>query len=343
MKALVKYGRGKGMMEIRDVPVPSPGLGEVLIKVKSVGVCGTDLKIYDDTFYSDVPVIVGHEFSGVIKRLGEGAEDYRVGDRVVAEQHVKACGVCGYCLSGQRHLCPKKRSPGYLENGAYAEYIAIHKSLLHRIPDDVSFDTACLIEPMAIAAHALFEKALIEPEDTAVILGCGPIALMTLQILKAEGASAVFMTGLNEDEPRRFALALECGADLTINVQKEDPVKILYGMTDGRGVDLAVDLSGAAPAILQGLGALKKNGRFCAIGLPHGAVCLPWSELVLKAASIYFSFSSGYRTWERCLSLLKRGKVDLEPFIHDVYELNDWETAFNDARSAKALKAIIRV
>ena len=342
MKALVKYSRGVGMMEVRDVPVPVPKAGEVLVRIKSVGVCGTDLKIYDDTFFSDVPVIVGHEFSGIIEAVGEGVSRFGIGDRIVAEQHVGACGICENCLGGRRHLCKSKRSPGYLTDGAFAAYIAMPESLLHAIPDGVSYDEACVIEPMAITAHALFEKARIEPEDTVVILGCGPIALITLQILKAEGAAAVYMTGLDVDAEHRFGLARQMGADALINVQQEDPVKRVAELTNGRGVDLVIDLSGAQAAIRQGLGMLRKDGRFCAVGLPHADVCVPWSALVLSAVNVYFSYSSGYRTWERCLSLLQRGKVDLAPFTRYVYPLSDWEQAFADARTGVALKAIIQ-
>jgi len=342
MKALVKYERGIGNMDVRDVPVPVPKAGEVLVRVKSVGVCGTDLKIYDDTFYSDVPVIVGHEFSGVIEALGDGVCRFHKGDRVVAEQHVGACGICEDCLGGRRHLCKSKRSPGYLTDGAFADSIAISESLLHRIPDGVTFDEACVIEPMAITAHALFEKARIAPEDTVVILGCGPIALITLQILKAEGAASVYMTGLDADEAHKFDIARQLGADALINVQRVDPLARVAELTRSRGADLVVDLSGAQAAIRQGLKMLRKDGRFCAVGLPHDDVCVPWSDMVLSAVNVFFSYSSGYRTWERCLSLLERGGVDLKPFTQNVYPLSDWKRAFDDARSGTALKAIIR-
>ena len=140
-----------------------------------------------------------------------------------------------------------------MTDGAFADYITISEGLLHRIPDGVTYDEACVIEPMAITAHALFEKAHIAPEDTVVILGCGPIALITLQILKAEGAAAVYMTGLDADEAHKFAIARQLGADALINVQKEDPVARVSSLTVGRGVDLVVDLSGAQAAIRQGI------------------------------------------------------------------------------------------
>ena len=343
MKALVKTAHGADHMEIMDVPVPQILPDEVLVKVRCVGVCGTDLKIQDGNFSTNVPVIVGHEFAGEIVSVGEAVKGLMPGLRVVSEQHCKACGVCEYCLTGRRHLCLSKRSPGYLSDGAYAEYIAVNQSLIHRIPDGMSDEQACLLEPMCIAAHAIFEKCGVKTADKIVILGCGPIALIALQILKAVGAGSVTLTGLAVDTAERFPLALKLGADRVINVEQEDAKAIILAQTAGVGADLVIDLSGASRAIAGAFEFLKRDGRFCAIGLPHGDVCLPWAELVMKAAQIYFSFSSSYTTWEKCLWLVASGKVDLSPFTNAVYSLEDWRKAFDDARAGHVLKAIIRI
>lgn len=342
MKALVKTKPGIGNLELREVEKPVPKDNEALIRIMACGVCGTDIKIFDNEFYSEPPVIIGHEFSGEIEAVGSRVTRFGTGDRVVSEQHVSACGICEVCLCGKRHLCKNKRSPGYFSDGAFAEYIVVHESLLHHVPNGLSYEEACLIEPMAIVAHALFEKAAIQPEDTVVILGCGPIALISLQILKAEGAAAVYMTGLDMDEVQKFKIAQELGVDELINVQKQNPISRIRELTGGRGADLVLDLSGAQPAILQGLKMLRKDGRFCAIGLPCCDVCVPWSEMVLSSLNVYFSYSSGYRTWERCLSLIKRGKVDLSLFTQNVFSLDEWKKAFDAARAGTALKAIIK-
>ncbi len=343
MRALVKIAHGAEHMEIMDVPVPEIAPDEVLVKVQCVGVCGTDLKIQDGGFNTNVPVIVGHEFAGEITAAGKTVKELKPGMRVVAEQHWKACGVCEYCLTGRRHLCLKKQSPGYLSDGAYAEYIAVNQSLIHRVPEGMSDEQACLLEPMGIAAHAIFEKCSVKTADKVVILGCGPIALIALQILKAVGAGSVTLTGLNADVAERFPLALRLGADQVINVEREDAKDAILSQTGGIGADLVIDLSGASRAITGAFDFLKRDGRFCAIGLPHGDVCLPWSTLVMKAAQIAFSFSSSYATWEKCLWLVSSGKVDLSPFTEAVYELNDWRRAFDDARAGRVLKAIIRI
>lgn len=343
MKALVKSAHGVDHMEILDVPIPEILPDEVLVKVRCIGVCGTDLKIQDGSFATNVPVIVGHEFAGEIVSVGDAVKTLSSGMRVVSEQHWRACGVCEYCLTGRRHLCLAKRSPGYLSDGAYAEYIAVNQSLIHRVPDGMSDEQACLLEPMCIAAHAIFEKCGVKAADKVVILGCGPIALIALQILKAVGAGSVTLTGLTTDTVERFPLALRLGADRVINVEQEDAKSIILTQTAGVGVDLVIDLSGASRAIKGAFEFLKRDGRFCAIGLPHGDVCLPWAELVMKAAQICFSFSSSYATWEKCLWLVASGKVDLSPFANAVYLLDDWHQAFDDARAGRVLKAIIRI
>lgn len=280
---------------------------------------------------------------GEIVECGSDVKFLTAGERVVSEQHWNACGVCRYCLEGKRHLCSSKRSSGYLSDGAYAEYIAVKESLIHKIHDGLSFHEACLIEPMGIAAHAIFEKIKIEVADKVVILGCGPIALIALQIVKAMGAGWVALTGLDADAPYRFPMALKLGTDRVVNVRKDDIAQIVMEETGGVGADVVIDLSGAGPAIAQAFTFIKKGGKFGAIGLPHGNISLPWADLVLKAVNVFFSFSSGFGTWEKCLYLLNSGKVDLSPFTEAVYPLENWMEAFEDARKGRVLKAIIDI
>lgn len=340
MKALVKYAPGAHGMEIRDVPMPEPENGEALVKVASVGVCGTDLKIQEGKFETTVPVILGHEFSGIITKAPADS-GFAEGDRVLCEQHFFACGSCYYCSSGQRQWCRHKRSPGYASDGAFAEYIAAPLSLLHRLPEHVTMDEAAIVEPMGIAAFAMLERCTIQPEDTVLLLGCGPIALLALQMAKAAGAAKVMVTGIDADEKRRFALAKAFGAHITINAQKEDVAQAVMDVTGGLGADVVADFSGAASAILQGLRLVRKGGRFLACGMPPGDIAIPWSELVLRAISVIFSYSANYMSWRRCLSYIERGVVRLDAFTENTFPLTRWVEAFDCARGGEALKAII--
>ena len=342
MLALIKHKKGPDGIELREVNVPVPCANEVLVRVDSCGICGTDLKIQLDEFPYTPPVIIGHEFAGTVESVGGSVTGWIPGDRVIAEQHFHHCGKCEFCLTGRRQFCPSKKSPGYFSDGAFAEYIAVEQSLLHKIPENLSFEQAALVEPMGIAASAILGKAGVRPGDFVVILGTGPIALLALQMVKAAGASHVITTGLDADEDSRFKAARAFGADMTINAQQKDPVEVIKESSGGRGADLVIDLSGAPRAILSGFKMLKKDGRFCAIGLPHGNVDFPWAEAVLGAYTVFFSFSSDFRAWEQCLKMMSEGKIKTDGFTDNCFSLVKWSDAFDLARSGKALKVIIK-
>ena len=194
---------------------------------------------------------------------------------------------------------------------------------------------------MAIAANAILGRAGVHPEESVVILGTGPIALLALQMVRSAGAAFVATTGLDADEEVRFSIARDLGADACLNAERTDAAAAVRKMMSGRGVDLVVDLSGAPPAIVSGFRMLKKNGRFCAIGLPGSEVVLPWSELVLNACTVHFSYSSDYIAWERCLSMLSERRVRTEGFTDNVFPLESWSEAFDSAASGRVLKAIV--
>ncbi len=341
MKALVKKAKGKGQIELMDYPVPQIREGYVRIKIKAAGICGSDLKIYDDDHPYYPPVVLGHEFSGVIEEMGSGVEGWRTGERVVSEVHGLVCGRCRFCLSGEKHVCPSKRALGWGIDGAFAEYVSVPSWLLHKIPEQISFEEAAVMEPLAIAIHGVLERARVEPEDVVVVLGCGPVGLLALQIAKAEGASKVFVTGITQDEKLRLKLARELGADRTINVEKEDPVAVVKESTGGVGADLVVEVSGAPQAIAQGFRIVRTHGRFLAIGIPAvQEVPIAWKETVFRAPSLIFHFSSCYSSWERGLSLLERKKVNVKPLISEILPLKDWERGLALAKSGDAIKVL---
>jgi L-iditol 2-dehydrogenase len=232
---------------------------------------------------------------------------------------------------------------GWGIDGGFAEYVAVPAWLLHRIPEGVSYEEAALLEPMAIAVHGILERAKVEPEDFVVVLGCGPLGLLALQLAKSEGASRVFITGVNQDEKLRLRIAEKLGADRTINVQKEDPVMIVKEMTRGIGADLVVELSGSPGAISQGLRMVRTHGRFLAIGIPiEQEVSIPWKEIIFRAPSVIFHFSSCYSSWERGLSLLERKKVDVKCLISKILPLKEWEEGFHLAKSGEAIKVLFK-
>ena len=343
MEALVKTGKGKGLIELQERPVSPLREGYVRIRIEAAGICGSDLKIRNDEHPYFPPVVLGHEFSGVVADVGPGVEGWKAGDRVVSEVHGLVCGRCRYCLSGRKHVCPSKRALGWGIDGGFAEYVSVPAWLLHRLPAGISFEEGALLEPAAVAVHGVLERAVVEPEDVVVILGCGPLGLLALQMAKAEGASRVFITGTERGETFRLHLARRLGADRTINVNREDPVSVVREATGGIGADLVVDLCGSPSAIVQGIRMVRTQGRFLAIGHPPGPeVAIPWKETVFRAPTIIFHFSSCYSSWERGISLIERGKVDVRALITKILPLRDWEEGFALAGSGEAMKVVLK-
>jgi L-iditol 2-dehydrogenase len=343
MRALVKTGTGEENIGIRELPVPRPGEDEVLIRVAAAGICGSDVKIFHDHHPCFPPVVLGHEFSGEIVEVGRAVRGWSAGDRVVSEAHGYVCGRCRYCLSGKRHLCPSKRALGWGIDGGFAEYVKVPAWLLHRIPEALSYEQAALSEPMAVVVHGMLERARVEPEDCVVVLGCGTLGLVALQMAKAEGASWVMITGTAEDEKTRLKMAAELGADYALNVERGDPVAVVMERTRGIGADLVVDLSGSPSAIRQGLHMVRADGRFLAIGIPAvGEVSIPWKEAVFRAPRLIFHFSSCYTSWERTLSMISTGKVKTAPLISAVLDLSEWREGMRMTEAKEAVKVLLR-
>ncbi|HBP37881.1 MAG TPA: hypothetical protein DD640_03915 [Clostridiales bacterium] len=342
MKALVKYAKGEGNIEIRNVSIPIiPQDDWVLIKVHAAGVCGTDLHIWHDQFPYWPPVIMGHEFSGEIIEVGSKVIDYRPGDRVVAEPHAMACGSCELCRQGKIQICAEKRSPGWGIDGAFTEYLVMPAVLLHRIPEGLPDDLAALAEPMAITVHQVSERIRINCQDFVVVTGAGPIGILAAFVAKSMGASKVAITGMNACEQVRFAVARELGADYIINVEKENPLDRILELTRGRGADVVIETSGAGPAIAQAIQMVKKCGQISAIGIgPRDTVSIPWNMAIYKVLDIAFNMSSSYTSWDRALSLMANTPKTLSALITHRAALDDWELVFQDLTEEKGIKAL---
>ena len=342
MHALVKTTRGKGDLELRDVPMPQIALGEVLIRVHACGICGSDLKIQDDEHPYTPPVVIGHEFAGEIAEVGARVTGWAVGDRVVSEQHTRACGRCRQCLTGNAFACSSKRAPGYFENGAFTQFIKIPAWLLHRIPANLSFVDAAFTEPSAVAAHGMLERAGIAPEDTVLVLGCGPIGLVAAKMAQAAGASQVIITGVDRDEKARLPKARELGIDHVVNTTRTDLAALVADLTGGEGVDVVVELSGAPPAIAQAFRLARRLGRIAIIGQPPADdISIPYREALFRALSVSFSYSSKYTSWERVLSLFARGAIRPAQFVTHVLPLAEWARGFELSRSGEAVKVVL--
>ncbi|HOI45903.1 MAG TPA: zinc-binding dehydrogenase [Candidatus Aminicenantes bacterium] len=343
MLALVKTAKGKGLMELRRVPVPKIGDDEVLIEVKAAGICGTDLHIFHDEFPYWPPVILGHEFSGVIAEKGKNVTDWAVGDRVVGEPHTLACGKCWLCRTGNRQICPEKRSPGWGIDGCFAKFMRYPEpELLHRIPDSLSFEEAALAEPTANVVYDVLERGKVEPADFVVVIGPGPIGMLAAQAAKACAASVVALAGANPDEELRMPVAKKLpGIDHVWNVQKDDVPSLVQELTRGRGADLVVEASGSEGGIALALKLVRKLGRVAAIGLTgREKIQFPYETGMTKAVRLIFNMSTSYTSWDRAIYLLSSGKIDVRPLITHKGGLEKWEEFFKVLDEKKGIKGL---
>jgi alcohol dehydrogenase/L-iditol 2-dehydrogenase len=342
MRALVKYGRQDGEVAVREVAEPSPRPDQVLLEVKAAGVCGSDLHMWREnhSWAIKMPLILGHEFCGVVVEVGGQVSGYQAGDRVACETAAEVCGRCTYCLSGNYNLCPNRLGYGALADGAFTRYVAARSQILHKIPDNVPFEHAALTEPICVAYNALVEKTVMKPGDVVVIQGPGPIGIMALQIVRLRGAGTIVVLGTDVDK-HRLEVAEELGAQYTVNIQREDAAALIRSLGDGFGADLVVDCTGVSRALKQSMELVRPNGRITKIGWGPQPLDFSLDPLVGKAVTLQGSFSHTYPTWERVLGLLSTGQVNLKPVIGGVYGLDEWENAFHKMEEGQSVKSVL--
>ena len=218
MKAVVKYADRDGATELRDVPLPQPGPGDVLVEVAYVGVCGTDPHMHHNLVKFDFhfPFIMGHEFAGTIVALGKDVEGWRLGERVTAETHADYCGQCVLCRTNFYQCCRRRKGFGFHVDGAFTKCVRVPSRILHRVPEGVSLRAAALTEPLCVAYQAVVKNSRVEPGDTVAVIGPGPIGLLCMKMAALRGASEIIAVGTEGDDAR-LRLALECGATVAVN------------------------------------------------------------------------------------------------------------------------------
>jgi threonine 3-dehydrogenase len=338
MRALAKVRPGPGL-KLVDRPIPQPGAGEVLLRMEAASICGTDHHLFSwDEWAADnlvPPRILGHELAGTVAATGPGVSRVREGDLVGVESHI-VDWTCAQCRRGQMHLCANLRVIGVHVDGGFAEYVVIPEA---NAIESNGLDPAvvALQEPMGNAVHAAFA----EPIDgrSVLVTGCGPIGLCAVGIAKAAGASLVVAT---DTEPYRLELAREMGADRALDAADPATEQRIAHATGGEGVEVVLEMSGAAPALDQALRLVTRGGSISLLGIFGEPPRVDLSELVImKGLRLHGIFGRRiYDTWERTQALL-RGGLDVTPIITHRLDLADWEQAFDLIASRHAGKVVL--
>ena len=340
MKALRKTQPGKGL-ELEKVAVPPVGPSEVLVHVKAASICGTDLHIYGWDRWSQgrikPPVTLGHEFCGVVERVGEEVSALKPGDFVSAEMHVN-CGHCHQCRLGESHICQNLRIIGLDIDGAFAEFVKIPASNIWKLDPAIPERYAAILDPLGNAVHTVLAGPIAG--QTVLVTGCGPIGLMSIAVAKACGSSTVFATETNE---HRRTMAKEMGADFVLNPAAEDPVRKILEATGGTGVDALLEMSGQPAAIQQGFKALRAGGRASLLGIPTENVPLDLvQDVIFKGATVQGIYGRRmYETWVQMTALLKAGRVNLDPLFGERMDLANFEAAFAKLQNGLAGKILM--
>ena len=341
MQAVVKAKAAPGI-ELQEVPIPSPGPGQVLVKVQAASVCGTDLHIFNWDPWAQgrihPPLIPGHEFAGVVAGMGRGVTTVKEGDLVSAEMHV-ACGKCLQCRIGEAHICQHVRILGVDEDGAFAEYAIIPESNIWKLSPQIPHEYATLLDPLGNAVHAVLSGPIAA--QTVAVTGCGAIGLFSIAVAKACGAAKVFAVEVNE---HRRAVAAKMGADVVMNPATEDVVARIKDETEGTGVDVLLEMSGVPTAMRTGFAALRTGGRASLLGIPSKPFELDFAKDIIFKGAIVLGINGRkmFETWFQMEALLATGKLNLEPAITHRLKLGEFEQAMDLLRTGEAIKVILR-
>ncbi len=344
MRALVKSKAGPGM-ELKDAPQPACGPNDVLIRVHHAGLCGTDLHIWNwDSWASrrlKPPVIIGHEFAGVITQLGPEAEAtgvLAVGDPVTAEGHI-VCGHCLQCRTGSAHLCRRTQIIGVDRDGAFADYIAMPESNVMKL-EGIPTEIGAIMDPMGNAFHTVFETDVTA--RTVFILGCGPIGCFAVGVARAAGASLVIASDIIE---RRLEIARTMGAHFTLNAGSDDVTARILELTDGEGVDVVCEMSGHPSGHAQAFAVARLGGRVNLLGTPSQTTEVDFArDIIFKGLTLYgVTGRRMYQTWHQMQRFLRGGLLDPLPVITHRFPLERFAEAIQVIKAGKAGKVILEI
>lgn len=336
MKALVYEGAWQ--MPLREVPMPEVGAGELLVKVETVGVCGSDVHGYKGTTgRRKPPIIMGHEFSGTVASVGAAVEKFKVGDRVVVTP-LLTCGYCDNCRAGFPNQCQNRSGLGVNLNGAYAEYVKVAEKMVFPLPAEMSWEQGALVEPLAVAMHAV-NLTPMQPLDTVVILGAGTIGLLTILAARLKGAGKIIVT---DTSAHRLEFARQLGADVVINPTNEDAVEAVKAHTNGKGAPAVIEAVGITATAKQSLLMARNGGNVVWIGNSEPEVTIGMQQIVTRELTVRGAY--GFND-EFALSIeaIRARRLDPTVLIEKRARLEDGTQIIDDLARGKAewIKAML--
>ncbi|MBO8140845.1 MAG: alcohol dehydrogenase catalytic domain-containing protein [Firmicutes bacterium] len=339
MRALVKTAPGVGNVAVTDVPDPAPGRGEVVVKVVCTTVCGTDVLVHDDKYVGKRPLpfpfVLGHEAAGEVAAVGPGVTGFRPGDRVGMESII-GCGQCHHCARGEYNLCPRWHHIGLTMDGSFAEYIKVPASLLIPLPEGVSFESASMLEPLSLAVHSL-NSLQARPAQPTAIVGPGPIGLLHLLVAKAWGVGPILVLGRPGDE-ERLRISEELGADRVLSAASgEEALEAAREMTDGVGMELVIEATGAPDGVRTALELVAGNGKLVTTGLARETE-VDVLQIIRKNMVWMGRVASVRRHFLEALRLIATGRVDPSRLITHRMPLEQGTEIFPLMKKRESLK-----
>jgi len=338
MRAIAKLAPGPGL-SLTEVPVPTPGVNDVLIKVKKTSICGTDVHIYNWDAWAEktikTPMVIGHEFVGTIAAVGANVIGFQPGDLVDGEGHI-VCGLCRNCLAGRRHLCKDTKGVGVNRDGAFAEYLCIPASNAVHVDPAIPLDVLSCFDPLGNATHTALQYDLVG--EDVLITGAGPIGCMATAIAWQAGARKIVVTDVNPD---RLTLAARMGATRTVDVSKEKLPDVQREIGMKEGFDIGLEMSGNPVALNTMIDNMAHGGRIALLGIMPGAAAVDWNKVVFNMLTIRGIYGREmYETWYKMTSLIQRG-LDISPVITHRFHYTEFQTAFDLMRSGRSGKIIL--
>ena len=335
--AVVNFAPEKGSVEIREIAVPSIGDDDVLLEVVNVGVCGSDLHQWtaDHSWPVNYPVVLGHEFGGLIAAVGKNVSVWKEGDRVVSETAAIINPNSPMSKTGLYNLDPDRKGFGYGVNGAMTRYVRVPARCLHKVPTQLSFEEACLTEPCCVAYNSVAVNSSVKPGDRVIVIGPGTIGILCAAVARICGAE-VAVVGLESDK-LRLDIAKQYGCEPIIGDATEWAKN-----RDGLGADLIVDAAGASITLKMALQWVRPNGQITKVGWGPQPLGFSLDPLVQKNVTLKGSFSHNWPIWERVIALLASGSLNVKPIIGGVWAIDQWKEAFEKMHHGEVVKSVLK-